>query len=463
MRLVRIGALGFTAMMCMALQSCSRTLDLSGKRCPCVKGYVCDLATGICIIPEQVDASTDGPEEQRLSVISVALGHSHTCVLLSNGGVKCWGANTKGELGYANTNQIGDDPNEVPVNYNALDIGGEVTALTAGSQHTCALLVDGRVRCWGRGDSGQLGYQSADSIGDNEAPREAGDVDVGGIVVQISAGGEHTCALLDDGAVRCWGEGSQGQLGYGNGNSVGISETPSAAGNVPLGAKAKHISAGAYHTCAVLEDGNVKCWGRGTFGALGYGNDADVGLTNRPQDVGVLAVGGTVSAISTGEHTTCTILSEASQARCWGYNLLGQLGYGHKENIGDTESPDSVPPLSLAGEVVQIATAQSHACAITNDKTLRCWGNNDHGQLGYGHVATLGDDPTELPSSFGAVSVGGEVAAVALGSRHTCALLGDGHARCWGDNFYGQLGYGDTQDIGDNELASDLPPVQVVP
>lgn len=461
MVLIRFSVALFLA--CIAMQSCTRNLDLSGKRCPCVQGYVCDLATGICVVPSEADASTDGPDVQRLTVTSAALGNSHTCVLLSNGSVKCWGGNSQGQLGYANTNQIGDDPNEIPVNYNAVDIGGQVTALTAGAEHTCALLDDGHVRCWGRGNYGQLGYQSDQSIGDDEAPSEAGDVDIGGIVVQIDAGAEHTCALLDDGAVRCWGEGSDGRLGYGNEDNIGITQTPRMAGNVALGGKAIQIIAGTYHTCAVLENRQARCWGRGTYGALGYGNTADVGAQNQPQDVGTVSAGGAIARLSAGENVTCAILLGTADARCWGDNFHGQLGYGHQESIGNGNVPDSAPPLSLGGEALQIVSGEWHTCAIIDDNSLRCWGYSQDGQLGYGHVATLGDDAGEVPSSFDAVHLDGQVNFVAAGKRHNCAVLVSGAMRCWGDNQYGQLGYGDKQTIGDDERPGDLPAVSVVP
>ena len=100
--------------------------------------------------------------------------------------------------------------------------------------HTCALLDTGTVRCWGPGDGGQLGHGTTDTVGDDETPDSAGDAAVGATVVQLAAGGGHTCAVLDTGAVRCWGAGTSGQLGYGNPNSIGDDELPASAGDVPI-------------------------------------------------------------------------------------------------------------------------------------------------------------------------------------------------------------------------------------
>lgn len=114
------------------------------------------------------------------------------------------------------------------------DVAEAVVQVVAGYRHTCALSETGRVRCWGESGSGRLGYGNLNDIGDNEEPAVAGDVDVGGTVIQITAGGEHTCALLDTGKVRCWGEGTFGALGYGNMNDIGDDEKPSQAGDVNI-------------------------------------------------------------------------------------------------------------------------------------------------------------------------------------------------------------------------------------
>src|SRR6185369_12855906 len=143
-----------------------------------------------------------------------AVGTAHTCALPVTEAVKCWGDNRYGQLGYGNTTRIGD--NEVPSAVGTVSIGASAAQIEVGYVHTCARLASGSMRCWGDSMFGQLGYGNTTRIGDTEAPSAAGDVPVGGTVVEIATGQQHTCARLSTGAVRCWGDGTLGRLGYGN-------------------------------------------------------------------------------------------------------------------------------------------------------------------------------------------------------------------------------------------------------
>jgi hypothetical protein len=192
--------------------------------------------------------------------------------------------------GYANTTSIGDD--ETPGSVGPVDLGAgrSATAISAGGLHTCALLDNGSVRCWGTGGDSQLGYANTDSIGDDETPGSVGPVDLGAgrSATTIDTGDFHTCALLDDGTVRCWGNGPNGQLGYANTADIGDDEAPGSVGPVDLGAgrSATAIGTGGFHTCALLDDGTVRCWGFGFVGSLGYANTADIGDDETPGSVG---------------------------------------------------------------------------------------------------------------------------------------------------------------------------------
>lgn len=131
--------------------------------------------------------------------------------------------------------------------------------MTAGWHHTCVLSAGGAVRCWGVGEFGRLGYASTEDIGNDETPASVGAVQVGAPVVQVVAGGERTCALLETGSVRCWGHASFGtSLGYGNMEDIGDDETPAAAGDVPIGGNAIELAADSFHTCAILDTGSVR-------------------------------------------------------------------------------------------------------------------------------------------------------------------------------------------------------------
>jgi len=226
-------------------------------------------------------------QDDRILEHVLAFGHGF-CALLSGGTIRCWGDGQVGKLGYANTNSIGD--NEVPSSVGVVDVGGTATAITAGASHTCALLSDNTVRCWGRADVGQLGYGNTNTIGDNETPAAAGAVPVGGSVLAIGAGGDFTCALLVGGGVRCWGWGMGGRLGYANTNNIGDNETPAAVGNVSIGGPVAGIGVAAEHVCAVLVGGAVRCWGSGDLGRLGYGNITTIGDNETPASAGDVQV-----------------------------------------------------------------------------------------------------------------------------------------------------------------------------
>ncbi|MCA1707062.1 MAG: RTX toxin, partial [Actinobacteria bacterium] len=327
------------------------------------------------------------------------------------------------------------------------------------SSHTCALLDDRSVRCWGFGDNGRLGYGHTQKIGDNEAPGPVGPVNIGGPALAIAAGGGHTCAVIDDGSgvkgpVRCWGYGRNGQLGYGDPTDIGEDETPASHTPVNLGPgrTALAITAGEQHTCALLDDRSVRCWGFGERGSLGYGRDPaqsaapNIGDDETPNTAGPVNLGGPATAITAGGYHTCARLTDGS-VRCWGMNFNGQLGYGSVQTIGDdpNETPNTAGPVSFGGgrTALAISAGEAHTCARLDDMSVRCWGDGSDGRLGYGNTTSVGDSPTTRPDTVGAVYLGsGRTAlAVTAGGGHTCARLDDGGVRCWGNGLAGRLGY----------------------
>jgi len=408
----------------------------------------------------------------------LSTGDFHSCALV-DGSVRCWGFSGDGQLGNANVATIGDDetPDRVaPVN---LGSGRTVQAISSGDAHTCAILDDDAVRCWGFGGDGRLGYAGTKAIGDDEAPGSAGPVNLGAgrTAKAISAGSGHTCALLDDDAVRCWGFADDGRLGYNSTDNVGDNETPAAAGPVDFGPgrTAKAVSAGGYHTCAILNDDTVRCWGFGDDGRLGYANTATVGRgcrlptsgstcipAPRTENLGPvdLGAGRTAKAISAGLAHTCAVLDDGS-VRCWGRGGGGRLGYGNEHSIGDNESAGAAGPVDLGpGRTAQaIDAGGAFSCALLDNGAVRCWGFNSFGQLGYANTAPIGDG--ETPGSAGPVDLGpGRTAtAISLGALHMCARLDDGAVRCWGYGANGRLGLCATASIGDDEAPSAVGPV----
>ncbi len=401
-------------------------------------------------------------------VSQTVAGGNHSCALFDAGTVRCWGLNSSGQLGIGSTYNIGDDEN--PGVGGTVDLGGSnAVEIAAGDAHTCALLDDGAVRCWGKGASGQLGYGNTENIGDDEAVSSVSVVNLGGeSAVAIAAGANHSCALMANGTVRCWGAGGNGQLGYGNTSNIGDDETPSAVLPVVLGRSATAISAGGNHTCARLDDGSLRCWGLGANGRLGYANTNTIGDNETPSSAGAVSVGRSTIFVATGEAHTCARLDDGS-LRCWGLGANGRLGYANTNTIGDNEVPSSIGAVNVGGAASTISAGASHTCSRLNYGSVRCWGLNSSGQLGYGNTTTIGDN--EAPVLAGPVDLGTGRSAldVSAGANHTCALLDDGTLRCWGLNSSGQLGYGNTENIGDDETPGsvgtpdfeDDPPVAV--
>ncbi|MGI8413381.1 MAG: hypothetical protein ACR2LV_08555 [Solirubrobacteraceae bacterium] len=429
----------------------------------------------VCAGPATADQAS---QPSTLVAGRIATGKYHTCAILGDGSVRCWGYGGDGALGYGNTSNVGDD--ETPASAGTVNLGPGRTAraISAGDYHTCALLDDGSVRCWGFGADGRLGYGNTNSVGASQTPAAVGPVDLGPgrTAVAISAGGGHTCALLDDGSVRCWGFALNGELGYGNTNSVGDTpaDTPGMAGPVDVGAgrTARAISAGWRHTCALLDDGSVRCWGNGGSGRLGYGNHNNVGDHQTPDTAGPVNLGParTAVALSAGGAHTCAILDDGT-VRCWGFDASGQLGYGNTNDVGDTpaSTPDKLGPVNLGPgrTATAISAGFAHTCAVLDDGSVRCWGDGADGQLGYGSTNNVGDTPVATPARVGPVNLGRGRTAVAIsaGDLHTCALLDDDTVRCWGDGAYGRLGYCAVSNVGDTPatLPGNVGPVKLGP
>jgi cysteine-rich repeat protein len=225
----------------------------------------------------------------------VAAGDSHTCAITTEGHVRCFGRNDRGQLGYASNQKIGDNEppstaGDVAVVPASQPVDTKVTALALGREHSCALFETGDVVCWGFNDAGQLATANNQDWGDQagETPSLLEPIDLGGPAVAIAAGLDHACALLDDGTLRCWGENEKGQLGLGNVTDVGINQSPAQVGAPAIGGTAIAIAAGGEHTCAVLDDFGVVCWGSNIFGELGYGNVQTIGDDEDPEIVGTI-------------------------------------------------------------------------------------------------------------------------------------------------------------------------------
>lgn len=396
----------------------------------------------------------------------IAAGYDHTCAVMSSGSVKCWGLNANGQLGAGPSGSISN----APVNVVGL---GNVTDLALGGAHSCALSGDGRVKCWG--------YNFYGSLGTGDAMDRNTPVDVVNLadVRQLQAGYLHTCALLNSGAVNCWGafadlwtnqptqmpgfsnikviaangsflcglknDGAVQCMGANSAGQLGDGTTTDR--NTPVKvvelANVAHIAAGAGHACALLSTG-VRCWGNDNRGQLGVGNSSYV---RSPLDA---LTGVTYASIAMGWLHACGITSTGA-VMCWGQSYNGELGIGPVQQASTFTSPQAVSGLSSGATV--IAAGLQYGCAVVNGKAW-CWGRNADGQLGNGSTKDAATPTAVIGLSSGATKIA--VSNREGGDDHACAVVG-GAAKCWGNNYLGQLGKG-VSDV----MAPETTPVNVV-
>ncbi|MCB9091398.1 MAG: hypothetical protein H6621_09820 [Halobacteriovoraceae bacterium] len=395
-------------------------------------------------------------KESPLIATKVITGGFHTCVLYKEGNVRCFGQNNYGQLGLGHTNNIGD--NEPITSQDFLPIDEKVIDLSAGLNHTCAVLESGRVLCFGANQAGQLGLGHTDNIGDDESLTSDLKIDLGEPAVRIYSGTNYNCALLASKKVKCWGENNSGQLGLGHTANIGDDETSDqfAYTNIGNSVLQMDISTISNHSCAALIDGSVKCWGNNNFGQLGYGHTDNIGDDEFVADEPALSFSSKVLQLATGFLHTCAI-TEGQKIHCWGYNAIGQLGSGVNEILGDNEDVSQLSPVALSEELPMktVATGNNHTCSIGVDHKVYCWGLGVAGALGHGNKINIGDDEVATLSNSLVNIEAQEFSQINGGVNHTCALeRHEGKVICWGANNAGQLGLGHTKTIGDNEIPS---------
>jgi alpha-tubulin suppressor-like RCC1 family protein len=380
-------------------------------------------------------------------------GVAHTCARAPEGNVRCWGYGTLGALGYGSTEHVGDD--ETPADVGDVNIGGDVVQMCAGFSHTCAVIEGGAVRCWGYDFNGQLGYHGGEEwIGDDETPADAGDLIIGAPVVDLSCGSNSTCALLDDGTVRCWGTGATGTPGYGQDpdDIIGDEVPPqSPAAVVDLGGPAVGIWSGQGHTCALLDNAEVRCWGDSNDGRLGYGYATGyIGDDETPASVGSIPIGEAVVEVTASNVNTCVRL-DSGDVRCVGNGYYGGNANGSAQLLGDDESFEYVPDIMLGFRAAKLRSGRGVTCAFAAEGNARCWGIGH----GYDLLGYVGDD--ETPIEAGDLPIDEPIVEVASGSFQTCVVTLDGGIRCWGQSPRGELGYGNTAEQELAAVAVDVP------
>ncbi|MDP1884342.1 MAG: hypothetical protein Q8L10_03145 [Candidatus Moranbacteria bacterium] len=381
----------------------------------------------------------------------VAAGNSYTCALKTDGSVYCWGFNDYGQLG--NNTIIGtSEPVQV------LGVGGvgtlaDITQITAGNNHTCALKNDGTAYCWGYNAYGQTGNGTTTVKYTPVQVKGVGGVGTLTDVAQIAAGNNHTCAAKTDGTAYCWGYDGYGQIGD---NTITTRRTTPVqvlgVDGVGTLSDVSRIAGGAYHTCALKTDGTIFCWGGNESGQLGI-NSTTANVLTPIQTLGIGGAGVLSDAdrIAVGFAHTCVVKTDNS-VLCWGNNSNGQLGDGSDVNRLVPVQVSGIGGEGLLTDINQIIAGNYNTCALDNNGLAYCWGYNNYGQVGDGTT-----DDTFFPVQIvGENGVGNltEVSRLAAGSFHTCAVKTDGSLYCWGHSGYGES--------GDYSSHTELLPVAVV-
>lgn len=326
----------------------------------------------------------------------------HACMARpTSGELHCWGYSTTGALGIGATGEY-LTPQKVALT--------GVVGVSAGRNHTCAILHDGSIHCFGANAYGQ--------IGDGTTTSRLSPVKVLSEMTGLTTGGDHSCAIAGDGTARCWGESGYGATGYGSTTDAKTPVTVTGLSSVI------QISGGGDHSCAVTSAGALYCWGRnGNAQVTGVTSD----LTNRTTPYRTIAAG--VTAAGPGATHTCAVVS--SKIVCFGSNANGQIGNG-STSTGNL----ALTTLASPTNAVDVTSGLYHSCLATSDGRAFCWGTNGNGQLGLGNFTTY-RTPQEL-----APKTTGQYAEILAGPVQTCSLSPTFGRKCWGYNYWSQLGLG---------------------
>jgi len=402
---------------CIELASDPDNCGACGDSCPA--GTTC--LGGACCTP---GAACD-------AVVDVDTEFSHTCAAFGNGRVACWGVASDARLGFETAESF-SEPVFVDA-YESVDM--HAVAVATGVDFSCALDLDGAVRCWGANVYGQLGTSVMGGPDPVTVPLPAPATD-------IVAGVEHACAVLVTGEVSCWGDNSYGQLGRESTADV-------APGLVPLDGVAVDIDTGGVGSCAVLLSGELQCWGDWCVTAC----SADAcNNCPPPGPYFVMDESGAplldVEQVTVGDYYACA-LTTGGRVSCWGFNSYGVIDPLENGMVPETTqidlARDITDDIAPSSPIVQLDTSQGfHTCAVDASGEVTCWGDNERGQLGAdcatdGRTGCVrGTPPVVVRQSDGSPLT--DVTSVTTGFGFTCALTSTGSVRCWGTNTHAQVG-----------------------
>jgi len=381
---------------------------------------------------------------QPLDNATIGVGSDTICTILTDETLRCWGENRYGQTGSSTVSYSTHILLNVslPNGRSAVSVSSGST-----SSHMCSIMDDGSLYCWGWNVQGQIGIGTDCDAGylygcnGNYGISSPSMVSLpaGRTATAVATGGEHTCSILDDGSIWCWWANWAGQLGIGNNSEASWTFSPSQV-QLPNGASAIAISAGHEHTCAVLDNGDAYCWGDDNQGQLGSGSET--GIITLPSQV---SSNSSYVSISSGAYFNCAITITGS-VQCWGGNWYSQLGLGStNQNTIHTSPLDTDIPSGV--EVASISLGESHACAVTTSMSLYCWGEDDGNKLATSYNCQSGDstngcdgDGDRRTPALSQLPAGRNAIAVIAGKYHTCVFIDNGGLNCFGNNAWGQLG-----------------------
>lgn len=365
------------------------------------------------------------------SASTILASWNYTCVVVDNQGMKCWGDGGNGRLGHG---QWGNRASPVDV-----DLGGNGGSTTASkvsqgsSHHSCAIMTDGTMQCWGEDYYGQNGHGSGGGWHSSDSTPVQVSMPTGRTAVTVANGLHHSCAIMDDSSLYCWGQNGDGQLGTGDTEDTNIpTEIDLGTNKYPIA-----VTAGFNSACVILNDSTGMCTGTNQDGQMGTGNTTNL-TSFTPMTL--LPANANLAALSIGVRHTCGLLDNGS-VYCWGWGTYGQLGDGTTQTKNSTAVQVQLPQGRTA---IAIDSGMFHTCAILDDDNAMCWGGNEYGQIG-DNTTTDRTTPTNvsMPAGLG-------VSSISAGRVHTCAIATNGSVWCWGAYQKGQLGNGWTTD-------SDIP------
>lgn len=464
------------------------------------------------------------------------LGEYFSCALTVNKQVKCWGANYDGELGLGVLDEdeneyIGDDFTELGENLSYINFGDDllVEKLSVGEDHSCVLLNNGLIKCWGDGSLGKLGYGNEDNLGEgsNDMGNNLAYVDLGSDMngplkaIDISAGSNSTCAVLENGKIKCWGYNYYAQLGLEHVEVIG-DEPDEMGNNLPElefndGKLASQVFISSHHACALFTDNSLACWGANYSGQIGIetqdkrvGDGAQGQTTHQcnynntlhfleprdlPENGAKCDEGGVEFVLYFDTNGTSALDVGDEEVDSWSYMCAEgdvtplykieeiatdseqcSLGFGGIEltyandanGLYDNEMGDALPYIKLDNkDVVDVALGWQSTCVLYIDGDVKCWGDVD--ENGMENNIDYGDDVGETPLASNPISLGTGITAKAVSGRgySHCVITNENAVKCWGYNEYGETGNPDfyEETIGDiaqeNEMGDNLIPVAI--